>query len=1419
MAAERGLFTIRRAGAAVGGAAALAAAVSLAPWPTGRVVTADGSHEWPASSAPLRRSVVWQPAESVDERLAGADLADSLITPQIADHGRTLYLTRRSPGGRAHIWRAHRTDSGGWTAPEPVEELNSDADDVGPAITRDGRELYLFSNRDGGLGGFDLYVCMRLPDGRWSPPRNLGPKVNGPADEYDPAPAPDGRTLYFASSRDNPAGPAPEWTTTLRAHLDRVAAARFDLFSATRETPADGWSAPEPLSAINRPDAHTGAPHVSPDGAFLYFASDRPVRSGEARNLDLFRARIRPDGTVGGPENLGPGVNTAANETEPALSDEGFTLLFSRNAEAAVYTVLRSRSAEVFDQTAWEAGPGWALLMPFADIWWQVLLIAGAFAALAAVFWWLRRWLFEKATASRFAVASLLVHLLILLSVWTVPVAERVVERIAEIAPVEAVFSSDAVAGGPTAGSTESTFARTADLAPAEPAAAPTVERTDLPPSDPTAPPLPDTDVPMSPSARATAVLPAATASYAPQLRTTEAPVLQRAARSLPTPDASGPLDAAAPAAQAAPAEQGVEARATTTARSDPAAPDATLRPAAAAADAPRPTAAPVTVGPAEAPPAAMIAGPAPPSPARPVTAAPVATVEIETAAPAPVAAAVLGEAPIARADVARADVALNAPAPTGPAPAAEPAPPAALRPSASPAQVRAASAEPAVAAGRASLSRNAPKAAAPASAGADEIAPAPAAETRAETALSAAAAGVERRAEGAAPTNVALTSGPAAEVRPTAGRPAGVTAVEAAPTVASATSAPARSRPAASVPTEIVEPVAPPAPGAAAKPAESDLLGVAVQAERRPTDSGAVTPTPSGPQPGGLGAASPTAARAVDVAPTATTSAPSVARTIRRPLAAAAAEVETPAVADRPVASGIADPSAPAAAVALGRSVPDAPDTARPAAAPAGSPTVAPTIAAVRPTAVAERGPTVAGSTARLPVARVRTGPAAVADEIPDAEPAPVAIGKPPAEPAVPGAAVAAAKSAVAPARTDIGPAGQPARTDLPARAGVVRIGPAEGGAPEIAAVTGRPARRTAKVGPAETVEDAGALEAAFALRQPEVRKAVVEREGGNAASEAAVERGLQWLAGRQNADGSWSLHRGYPNASSLRCDAGATGLALLPLLGAGHTHQAGKHQAVVARGVKWLLSRQQLNGDLHGDGPEKAHMYSQAIAAIALCEAYGMTRDPALKDPAQRALDFIVAAQSPQLGGWRYSPGRDSDTSVLGWQVQALRSGELAGLAVPAKSWEGVRRWLASVEAAPGRFGYTGPQPTTAMTAQGLLCLQLMGSKRDDKRLAAGAEWLATTRPTKGGDTSYGWYYATQVLYHRRGAAWERWNPAMRDLLVETQLAGGAEAGSWTPADARERTGGRLYATSLRLLTLEVYYRHLPLYRQLEE
>lgn len=345
------------------------------------------------------------------------------------------------------------------------------------------------------------------------------------------------------------------------------------------------------------------------------------------------------------------------------------------------------------------------------------------------------------------------------------------------------------------------------------------------------------------------------------------------------------------------------------------------------------------------------------------------------------------------------------------------------------------------------------------------------------------------------------------------------------------------------------------------------------------------------------------------------------------------------------------------------------------------------------------------------------------------------------------------------------------------------------------------------------------------FSGRDPMLRAQIVEKEGGTTFTEAAVARGLRWLARYQNKDGSWSLDRfhlapkatGQETGQGRPSDTAGTALALLPFLGAGQTHEQGEYTEVVAKGLQWLIEQQRPDGDLRGNGIGR--MYAHGQAAIALSEAFAVSGDQRLRDPAQRALDFIVRAQH-SAGGWRYEPGQAGDTSVVGWQLMALRSGTMAYLSVPQRTFEATGRFLDDAACDPknSQYSYTpGGGMSHRMTAEALLCRQYLGWPKDHPGLQAGVNFLLDRySPSIRKPDIYYWYYATQVMHHMGGSNWERWNRRMRTVLVDLQETKEPHAGSWAPQGDFSREGGRIYMTALAICTLEVYYRHLPLYRE---
>ena len=348
---------------------------------------------------------------------------------------------------------------------------------------------------------------------------------------------------------------------------------------------------------------------------------------------------------------------------------------------------------------------------------------------------------------------------------------------------------------------------------------------------------------------------------------------------------------------------------------------------------------------------------------------------------------------------------------------------------------------------------------------------------------------------------------------------------------------------------------------------------------------------------------------------------------------------------------------------------------------------------------------------------------------------------------------------------------------------------------------------------------------------------------EGPRDPAREALERALAWIVRQQQPDGHWSMTGPYTEGAESReadTDTGATALSLLALLGDGNSPIAGKHQKAVDKGVRWLIGQQQPSGDLF-DGNEQgrsAHFYAHAQATIALCEALALSGDESIRPAAEKAAAFLVAAQNPRLGGWKYRPlGAEGigDLSVTGWALMALHSARIAQIDIPPETFLLASNFLdsAQVDAADAsRYRYRPDEPSQkeqlwSMSAEGLLCRQWLGWPRKYAAFAKGQEFLTSEVNTpvweEGQRNVYAWYYTAQTLHNLGGDPWKTWFAHTQSLLLKHQASGGGKTGgSWHPTKPKgaflewSEGAGRLYFTVMCVLILETPNRHAPVYKE---
>ncbi|MGE3165969.1 MAG: hypothetical protein AB7O52_13775 [Planctomycetota bacterium] len=354
----------------------------------------------------------------------------------------------------------------------------------------------------------------------------------------------------------------------------------------------------------------------------------------------------------------------------------------------------------------------------------------------------------------------------------------------------------------------------------------------------------------------------------------------------------------------------------------------------------------------------------------------------------------------------------------------------------------------------------------------------------------------------------------------------------------------------------------------------------------------------------------------------------------------------------------------------------------------------------------------------------------------------------------------------------------------------------------------------------------------------------------GGDANTEIAVARGLEYLATRQRNHGGFGA-LAHQHAKYGEVTVGKSALALLAFLGAGHHPQSNTvHSEVTASAVRFLLTRQEANGHFGAN----TTAYSHAIATYALGEAYLLSPDPALREPlalaARHILDHQVGGTGDSRldGGWNYYSAHANAlertsyprVSITAWQIMALETALLAGLEVPSERLDLARSFLiASWNDRYGRFLYTreperlnSRYPTLpGSTPAATFALQILGVPNDDPVVARGLRFVSEHLPgpwraanadafvAEAEGNPYFWYYGTLATFLAGGEAWTRWNQALKEALIPSQ----ADDGSWPIISpyaeyAADTDDDRVYTTALNVLMLEIYYRYLTPFQRAE-
>jgi hypothetical protein len=361
---------------------------------------------------------------------------------------------------------------------------------------------------------------------------------------------------------------------------------------------------------------------------------------------------------------------------------------------------------------------------------------------------------------------------------------------------------------------------------------------------------------------------------------------------------------------------------------------------------------------------------------------------------------------------------------------------------------------------------------------------------------------------------------------------------------------------------------------------------------------------------------------------------------------------------------------------------------------------------------------------------------------------------------------------------------------------------------------------------------------------------------------TEQAVQLGLEFLARHQHPDGRFDPQRFYQmcrdeppckrEGARIEFDpVGTTALGVLAFLGAGYSPDEGKYKEVIAQALEYLMARQQANGNFLSN--DLVGGYHRPVGAQAFAEAYALSGDERMGWHCQRSVDFLLTIQN-RLGGWRYRVNIETtDTSCMSWNLFALKSAKRAGLEAREIGFagcyhvmdlysqdvgmKGPREDYIDIDPDYGyevgrntnyefETGYQNPVWDTkyATVPLGIMCRIFMGWRRSHPFCIGSANKILADmmEPIPKNENwdlyrsyreypTYAWYYGTLAMHQMGGRYFREWNERIRKVVPGTQQKTGCMRGSW-PIWNHDSINGRVVTTELGVLTLETYYRYLP-------